>query len=75
VAVDSPVVSVSNLTRPQYEFQKAGHARTGVFAMSFIFRPWFKIIAIGSSAVIGIVLLLYGLKALGAVARTLSEQE
>ena len=43
--------------------------------MSFIFRPWFKVIAIGSAAVIGIVLLLYGLKALGSVAKVLSEQE
>jgi hypothetical protein len=75
VAVDSPIVTVSNLTRPQYEFQKAPYARTWVFAMSFIFRPWFKVVAIGSSAVIGIVLLLYGLRALGAIARVLSEQE
>ncbi|MEN6333431.1 MAG: hypothetical protein ABFE01_04165 [Phycisphaerales bacterium] len=75
VAVDSPIVSVSNLMKTQYEFQKASHARTWFFAFSFIFRPWFKIIAIGSCAVIGIVLLLYGLKALGAVAKVLSEQD
>ena len=75
VAVDSPIVAVSNLTKSQYEFQRTSHARTWVFAMSFIFRPWFKIIAIGSTAVIGIVLLLYGLKALGSVAKVLSEQE
>jgi len=75
VAVDSPIASVSNLTRPQYEFQKAPHGRTWAFAMSFIFRPWFKVVAIGSAAVIGIVLLLYGLRALGAVARALAEQE
>ena len=50
-------------------------ARTWFFAFSFIFRPWFKVVAIGSTAVIGIVLLLYGLKALGAVAKVLSEQE
>jgi len=75
VAVDSPVVSVSNLTKTQYQFQRAPHARTWVFAMSFIFRPWFKVIAIGASAVIGIVLLLYGLRALGAVAKVLSERE
>jgi hypothetical protein len=33
------------------------------------------VIAICSCAIIGIVLLLYGLKALGAVAKVLSEQE
>lgn len=75
VAVDSPIMSVSNLTKPQYQFQKASHARTWVFAFSFIFRPWFKIIAIGATAVIGVVVLLYGLKALGAIAKVLSEQE
>jgi hypothetical protein len=75
VAVDSPVASVSSLTKTQYEFQKASHARTWFFAFSFLFRPWFKVVAIGATAVIGIVLLLYGLKALGAVARVLSEQE
>jgi hypothetical protein len=75
VAVDSPIASVSGLTKTQYEFQKASHARTWFFAFSFIFRPWFKVVAIGASAVIGIVLLLYGLKALGFVAKVLSEQE
>jgi hypothetical protein len=44
-------------------------------AMSFIFRPWFKVVAIGSAALIGVVLLLYGLKALGAVARVLAEED
>ncbi len=75
VAVDSPVLLAASLTKSQYEFQRTSYARTWVFAMSFIFRPWFKVIAIGSCAVIGIVLLLYGLKALGAVAKVLSEQE
>ncbi len=75
VAVDSPIVSVSNLTKPQYEFQKAAYRRTRWFAASFVFRPWFKVVAIGSAAVIGIVLLLYGLRALGVVALVLAEQE
>ena len=74
VDVDSPVASVAKLTKVQYEFQKASHARTWVFAWSFIFRPWFKVVAIGSSALIGIVLLYFGLRALGAVARVLAEQ-
>ena len=75
VAVDSPVASVAGAVVPQYEFQKAPHGRTWAFAMSFIFRPWFKVVAIGSCAVIAVVLLLYALKALGAVARILAEQE
>jgi hypothetical protein len=73
--VDSPIASLSSLTKVQYEFQQAPHGRTWAFAMSFIFRPWFKVVAIGSAGLIGIVLLLYGLRALGAVARVLAEQE
>lgn len=75
VAADSPVASVKGVGMKQYEFQQAPHGRTWAFAASFVFRPWFKGVAIGSVAVIGIVLLLYGLKALGAIAKVLAEQE
>jgi hypothetical protein len=75
VAVDSPVASLSSLTKVQYEFQQAPHGRTWAFAMSFVFRPWFKVMAIGSAGLIGLVLLLYSLRALGAAARVLAEQE
>ncbi|MCU0915008.1 MAG: hypothetical protein MUC88_10650 [Planctomycetes bacterium] len=75
VPVDSPILAASNLVKTQYEFQQAPHGRTWAFAMSFVFRPWFKVVAIGSAGLIGIVLLLYGLRALGAVARVLAEQQ
>jgi len=75
VAVDSPIAAVSNLTKAQYQFQQAPYGRTWAFAMSFVFRPWFKVVAIGSAALLAVVLLLYGLRALGAVARVLAEQE
>jgi hypothetical protein len=75
VAVDSPVGSVAGSTLRQYEFQRVPRGRTWAFAFSFVFRPWFKVVALGSCAVIGIVLLLYALRALGAVARVLAEQE
>ena len=74
VGMDSPIASVAKLTKAQYEFQKAWHPRTWVFAWSFIFRPWFKVVALGSSALIGIVLLYFGLRALGAIAKVLAEQ-
>lgn len=75
VAADSPVAGLRSVVMKQYEFQQAPHARTWAFAASFVFRPWFKVVAIGSAAVIGIVLLLFGLRALGAVARVLAEQK
>ncbi len=75
VAADSPVSTLTAGGMKQYQFQGAPHSRTWAFAWSFVFRPWFKVVAIGSVAVIGVVLLLYALKALGAVARVLAEQE
>ena len=75
VAVDSPVGPVGGAVLRQYEFQQAPRGRTWAFAFSFVFRPWFKVVAIGSCAVIGVILLLYALRALGAVARVLAEQQ
>jgi hypothetical protein len=75
VAVDAPILAAAKLTKSQYEFQQAPHGRTWAFAMSFVFRPWFKVVAIGSAALIAVVLLLYGLRALGAAAQVLAEQE
>ena len=42
-----------------------------LFAMSFVFRPLLKVVALGSCAILGAVLLLYGLKALACIARVL----
>jgi hypothetical protein len=75
VTVDSPLVSAAGATKEQIAFQQIDRAATWAFAFSFVFRPWFKIVAIGASAIIGVVLLLYGLKALGGIARVLAEQE
>jgi hypothetical protein len=75
VAVDSPVASVRGATVAQYELERLPAGRTWAFAASFVFRPWFKIVTIGSAAIIALVLLLYGLKALAVVARVLAEKE
>jgi hypothetical protein len=53
------------------EFEDVGAFYTKAFAMSFIFRPWLKIVALGSCAVLGVVLLLYALKALACIAKIL----
>ena len=69
VAVDSPVVSEHGLTKEMIEFQNLPALYTKLFAMSFVFRPWMKIIALAAAAVLAAVLLLYALKALSFVAR------
>lgn len=75
VAVDSPVLSEMPVAKEMVAFQDIGRFYAWAFASSFVFRPWFKIITLGSAAIVGVVLLLYGLRALGAVARTLAEDE
>ena len=69
VAVDSPIVSERDLTKEMIKFQNLPALYTRLFAMSFIFRPWMKIVAIAAAAVLAAVLLLYALKALSFVAR------
>jgi hypothetical protein len=75
VTVDSPLASETKVTREQLTFQGFPRGRTKFFATSFVFRPFFKVVALGSSAIIAVVLLLFALKALGAVARVLAEDE
>jgi hypothetical protein len=75
VMVDSPVAA-EPATRRMVDFQESvSPAYAWAFAVSFVFRPYFKIFALGACGIIGLVLLLYGLKALGAVAKVLAEQQ
>lgn len=75
VAVDSSIVTERDSVKKMVEFLQVRPFYTKVFAFSFVFRPWLKIIALGSCAVLAIVLLLYVLKALVCVVKVLSEQD
>jgi hypothetical protein len=57
------------------ELQHADIAFVKAFNMSFIFRPWLKAVALASCAVIAAVLLLYGLKALDRIAKTVAGRD
>ena len=70
VAVDSPIVEARE-TKKMIEFQGINPFYAWAFAFSFVFRPWMKIIALGSCAVIAVVLLLYALKALASVVKVM----
>jgi len=75
ISIDSPIVAARDSVK-MVEFQGDIHAfYTKAFAFSFVFRPWMKVIALGSCMVLGAVLLLYALKALTRVTRTLAEQD
>ncbi|MHC4659742.1 MAG: multiheme c-type cytochrome [Planctomycetota bacterium] len=71
VEVDTPIASEQGSVKKMVEFQGLRPVYTKLFAMSFVFRPLLKVVALGSCAVLGAVLLLYGLKALACIARVL----
>ena len=67
VKVDSPLVSDEGLTIEMSELQDVDATRLKLFAMTFVFRPMMKVVGLGASALISLVILLYVLKALGGV--------
>ena len=71
VAVDTPIISERDCVKEMLEFQNVPAFYTKAFAMSFVFRPVLKVVALISCAVLGAVLLLYALKALECVAKIL----
>ena len=75
VDVDSPVASETPVVKEMVEFQDISPFYAWAFSASFVFRPFFKVVALGASAILGLVLLLYGLRALRAIAGVLAEDE
>ena len=77
VTVDGPVWAEKNAGeyKEMLEFQQVPPLYTRAFAMSFVFRPWMKIVAGGSCAIIAAVLLLYALKALGYITKILVNKD
>jgi Zn-finger protein len=75
VNVDSPVVADRISVRKMVEFEGLNSFYTWIFAFSFVFRPWLKIVAIGSCVILAGILLLYSLKALACVAKLFSNEE
>ena len=74
VAVDSPIVAARE-AKKMIEFLKVRPFYTKAFAFSFVFRPWMKFICLGSCVVLAGVLLLYALKMLACIAKTLTERD
>jgi len=72
VTVDSPIVAERDSAKKMIEFQDINPFYAWAFAFSFVFRPMMKYICLGSCAVLGLVLLLYALKALTCVVKVLA---
>jgi len=75
VTIDSPVVSDRISAKKMVEFEGFNPLYTWLFAFSFIFRPWLKVVAIGSCVILAGILLLYALKALASVAKVLADED
>jgi len=71
VAVDSPFESERESVKEMVEFQNIDPLFTRAFAFTFVFRPWLKVVILGSCAILAAVLLLYALRALACVAKAL----
>jgi hypothetical protein len=73
VSVDSSVISKIKTVK-MLDFMGLNEVYTRAFALSFVFRPMFKISVIGASLVLMLVLLLYGLKLLGFIVSFVSQE-
>jgi hypothetical protein len=71
VAVDSPFEFERQSVKKMIEFQGIDPLFNRVFAFTFVFRPWLKVVVLCSCTILAAVLLLYALKALACVAKAL----
>ena len=74
VAIESSVVAERDSVKKMVEFQDIDAFYAWAFAFSFVFRPWLKVVALGSCAVLAVVLLLYALRALACIVKVLAEE-
>jgi hypothetical protein len=75
IKMDSPIVAEKDSFKRMIEFQDISPSYAWAFAASFVFRPWLKIIAIGSCVVMAGVLLLYALRALACIVKVLTGEK
>jgi len=67
VAIDSPLESARSSSVKMIDFAGLNWFYSKIFAVSFVFRPWFKIITLVSSVVLVAILMLYAFKGLSLV--------
>ncbi len=74
VLVASPFVSTNDSVVAMTTFQDQSPVFPWLFSMSFLFRPGLKVLIILSFVVIAAVVLLYGMRGLGTIIRTLNPE-
>lgn len=75
VEIDTPVSSEKGQFRDMFEFQDVDPLYSKLFAITFVFRPWLKVVAVVACLIIAAVILLYVLKAIGFITKSISEGE
>ena len=75
VTVPTPLISQPQSFVSMTRFNKLGNIFPRVFAISFFFRPWLKFFILISSIVIILILLLYTLKGLDCLVKSLSKKK
>ncbi|MBN1392383.1 MAG: hypothetical protein JW947_06220 [Sedimentisphaerales bacterium] len=74
VEVDTPLASERGSIK-MIEFQGLNPVYMKLFAISFVFRPYLKVITICASVILGAVLLLYAFKVLAYIIRIFAEAD
>jgi len=69
VEVASPADLGDPATEPMYAFQDRDPLQLKAWAMSYLFRPWFKVVGFATAAVIAAFLLAYLVRGMVGVAR------
>jgi len=67
VEVDTPIKPTEKQSVAMTEFGELDRGYYQMFAFTFLFRPWLKVVVILSCILLGMVLLLYALKGLDTV--------
>jgi len=70
VEVDSPLAGETNMVE-MFRFQNVDPTYMKVFGLSFVFRPWLKVVIIFSCVCLLAVVLCYGLGVVGYITRLL----
>jgi hypothetical protein len=75
VGVASPFIVKKDSVARMTDYQDTSEVAAWIFSMSFLFRPWLKVLIIASFVLVASVVLISALRGLAHVIRTLAAEE
>lgn len=75
VTANQDEIVYQGIYKKMYEFQDVNPTYTWLFAFSFVFRPWMKLVVFCCCLILAGILLLYALKALGCLSKVLGGEK